>query len=193
MILYVVFLRALLYDLFVCIYCIWALYISFKCKQPLEEISKVKSCLFDIRRWMITNKLEINDSKTEFIVFRSPQLRCDLSGVLVNVGESHIMQYGEIIECHVWPVSQLWWSYYCYMVGDHLSLLSAQYLVHCLDTENVCHHITTLDHPPRKMKETLFTRHNQTVLPLLANMKKASLQSVSTHLICQHSNRQHGG
>ena len=40
------------------------LYISFKCKQPLESISKVNSCLSDIRRWMITNKLKINDSKT---------------------------------------------------------------------------------------------------------------------------------
>ena len=29
---------------------------------------KVNSCLSDIRRWMITNKLKINDSKTEFIV-----------------------------------------------------------------------------------------------------------------------------
>ena len=37
------------------------LYISFKCKQPLEAISKVNSCLSDIRRWMITNKLKIND------------------------------------------------------------------------------------------------------------------------------------
>ena len=27
------------------------LYISFKCKQPLEAISKVNSCLSDIRRW----------------------------------------------------------------------------------------------------------------------------------------------
>ena len=35
------------------------LYISFKCKQPLESISKVNSCLSDIRRWMITNKLKI--------------------------------------------------------------------------------------------------------------------------------------
>ena len=41
---------------------------------------------------MIINKLKINDSKTEFIVFRSPQLRCDLSGLSVNVGESQIMQ-----------------------------------------------------------------------------------------------------
>ena len=41
---------------------------------------------------MITNKLKISDSKTEFIVFRSPQLRCDLSSLSVNVGESQITQ-----------------------------------------------------------------------------------------------------
>ena len=68
------------------------LYVSFKCKQPLEAISKLNSCLADIRRWMITNKLKINYSKTEFIVFRSPQLKCDLSGLSVNVGESMIIQ-----------------------------------------------------------------------------------------------------
>ena len=39
---------------------------------------------------MITNKLKINDSKREFIVFRSPQLRCDLSDLSVNVRESQI-------------------------------------------------------------------------------------------------------
>ena len=41
---------------------------------------------------MITDKVKFNDSKTEFIVFRSPQLRCDLSGLSVNVGESQITQ-----------------------------------------------------------------------------------------------------
>ena len=67
------------------------------------------------------------------------------------------------------------------LVEDHLSLLSAQYLVHCLDTDNVCHHITMLDHPPSEMKETLlFTRHNQTVL---ANTQKASLQAVHTSFV----------
>ena len=69
------------------------------------------------------------------------------------------------------------------LVEDLLNLISAQYLVHCLDTENVCHHITTLDHPPKEMKETLFTRHNQTVVPLLANTKKASLQAVHTSFV----------
>ena len=57
------------------------------------------------------------------------------------------------------------------LVKDHLNLLSVQYMVHCLDTYKVCHHITTMDHPPREMKETLFTRHNQTVFPLRANTK----------------------
>ena len=66
------------------------------------------------------------------------------------------------------------------LVKDHQNLFSAQYLVHCLDTENVCHHITTMNHPPIEMKETLFTRHNQTVVLLLANTKKASFQSVHT-------------
>ena len=72
------------------------LYVSFKCKQPLEAISKLNSCLADIRRWMITNKLKMNDSKTEFIVFRSPQLKCDLSGLSVNVGESMITQSSKV-------------------------------------------------------------------------------------------------
>ena len=39
---------------------------------------------------MITNKLKINDSITDFIVFRSPQLRCDLSGLSVSIGENQI-------------------------------------------------------------------------------------------------------
>ena len=61
-------------------------------------------------------------------------------------------------------------------VEDQLNLLSAQYLVQCLDTENVCHHITKMDLPPREMKETIFTRH-QTVLPLLENNRKDTLHT----------------
>ena len=39
-------------------------------------------------------------------------------------------------------------------VEDHPNLPYAQYLVQCLDTENVCHHFTKMDLPPREMKET---------------------------------------
>ena len=59
---------------------------------------------------MITNKLKINDSKkTEFIVFRSPQLKCVLSGLSVNVGESMITQSSKVRDLGVIfrPISQL--------------------------------------------------------------------------------------
>ena len=46
----------------------------------------------------ITNKLKINYSKTEFIVIRSSQLKCDLSGLSVK---------GEIIGSHIQAISQL--------------------------------------------------------------------------------------
>ena len=62
----------------------------------MEAITKLNSCLADIMRCMITNKLKINDPKTEFIVFRSPHLKCDLSGLSVNVGKSMITQSSKV-------------------------------------------------------------------------------------------------
>ena len=62
-------------------------------------------------------------------------------------------------------------------VENHMNLLSVQYLVQCLDTENVCHHITKMDLPPREMKETISPRYYQTVLPLLANNRKDTLHT----------------
>ena len=43
--------------------------------------------------------------------------------------------------------------------------------------------VTAMNHPPREMKETLFTKHKQTVVPLLANTKKASFQAVHTSFV----------
>ena len=52
--------------------------ISFKCNNPLSSLPKLNNCISDIRVWMIKNKLKINDSKIEFIVFRSPQAKQSL-------------------------------------------------------------------------------------------------------------------
>ena len=49
-----------------------------------------------LRYHNIGYQLKINDSKTEFIVFRSPQLKCDLTGLSVNVGESMITQSSKV-------------------------------------------------------------------------------------------------
>ena len=72
------------------------LYISFKCITPLASLIKLNKCVSDIRVWMINNKLKINDSKTEFIVFRSPQAKQDWSGLSVIVGDSIIQQASKV-------------------------------------------------------------------------------------------------
>ena len=64
-------------------------------------------------------------------------------------------------------------------VREHSGLLSAQYLARCLEPGNVVHSITTRETPKRRLKETLFTRHRNTIEPMmLANNRKATLQAI---------------
>ena len=66
-------------------------------------------------------------------------------------------------------------------VKEHSALLSAQYLTRCLEPGNVCHPITTKATPERQIKETLYTRHRNTVEPMMVNNdRKAALQALHT-------------
>ena len=75
-------------------------------------------------------------------------------------------------------------------VSEHSDLLSAQYLVQCLDPDHVCHNITTMYPRPRQMKQTLNTKHLQSIQPLLADTKKESLQAVHTEAVNKARNSQ---
>ena len=69
-------------------------------------------------------------------------------------------------------------------VREHSELLSAQYLARCLEPGNVCHSITTMATPERQMKETLYTRHRNTVEPkVVKNDRKATLQALHTDAV----------
>ena len=66
-------------------------------------------------------------------------------------------------------------------VKERSELLSAQYLARCLEPGNVCHPISTRTTPERQMKETLYTRHRNTVEPMMVNnYRKATLQALHT-------------
>ena len=66
-------------------------------------------------------------------------------------------------------------------VKEHPELLSAQNLARCLEPGNVCHPITTRATPERQMKETLYTRHRNTVEPMMVkNDRKTTLQALHT-------------
>ena len=62
-------------------------------------------------------------------------------------------------------------------VREHSELLSAQYLARCLEPGNVCHPITTRATPERQMKETLYTRHRNTVEPMIVKKMIGKLHS----------------
>ena len=53
------------------------LYISFKPNQSDADIAihQLELCIEEIRSWMVSNYLKLNDQKTEFIVFGSKAQR----------------------------------------------------------------------------------------------------------------------
>ena len=64
-------------------------------------------------------------------------------------------------------------------VKDHSDMLSAQYLVNCLEENHVSHGITIQEQRP--MKETLHSRHHSTVLPRLGSSRMESHHNLHTH------------
>ena len=76
-------------------------------------------------------------------------------------------------------------------VREHSDILSAQYLARCLESDNVCHSITTRETPKRRMKETLFIRHHNTVEPMmLSDNRKATLQAIYANVVNKAANDQ---
>ena len=77
-------------------------------------------------------------------------------------------------------------------VEDHLNLLSAQYLVQCLDTEQCLspHHqdgSSTKGNEGDNLHQTL----SKCVITAIKQQERHT--PVTSHLICQYSNRQHEG
>ena len=68
------------------------LYLSFKPDEASsqEAILRMEHCISDMRSWMISNRLLINDSKTEFLIIGSRQQLSKVNISCVRVGDSLI-------------------------------------------------------------------------------------------------------
>jgi hypothetical protein len=76
-------------------------------------------------------------------------------------------------------------------VQDHLDMLSAQYLASSTQQEHPCHSVTTRPPPPRRMKETLATKHQNMVRPLLVqDNHKATIKAIHTVAVANTINKQ---
>ena len=75
--------------------------------------------------------------------------------------------------------------------NNHSDMLSAQYLVNCLEEDHVSHGITIQEPRPLPMKETLYSRHHSTVLPRLGSSRMKRHQNLNTHAVDSTPRKQH--
>lgn len=65
------------------------LYIALKPRDVLESLSSLEACIADIRQWMRSNFLKLNDSKTEFILL-GPKPKVRSLNVRLKIGDSEV-------------------------------------------------------------------------------------------------------
>ena len=68
------------------------LYLSFKPSLQNQEkaVEAMENCIRDLRAWMLTNKLKINDSKTEFMVIGSQRQVDKVNITSITVGDTEV-------------------------------------------------------------------------------------------------------
>ena len=130
-------------------------------------------CISDIRAWMIKNKLKINDSKTEFIIFRSPLLKQNLSGLSVSVGymqvspSSKVRDLGVVFDQYLTfhdHICGICKSSHFYLRGRNRNLLTfdaTAQLIHALITSRLDFCNSILYNLPNKQIERLQRIQNQ--------------------------------
>jgi hypothetical protein len=62
------------------------LYLCTDPKNPSSSLDQLRTAISDIRTWMITNKLKINDDKTEFLVITKPHLTSRMKDLKIKIG-----------------------------------------------------------------------------------------------------------
>ena len=66
------------------------LYVSFEPSKEAETLEKLERCIEDLRGWMNRNRLKLNDSKTEFIIFGTTSKLSSILTTSVRVGDENI-------------------------------------------------------------------------------------------------------
>jgi hypothetical protein len=72
------------------------LYIPFDPSKSSEAISQLESCIAEIREWMGSNFLKLNESKTEFIVIGSKQQLSLVQCKVIRLGNDEIKCVNEV-------------------------------------------------------------------------------------------------
>ena len=99
------------------------LYISFNADSRAEQsaaLSAMQNCIADIRKWMLQNRLRLNDDKTEFITIGTRQQLAKVNIDSMQVGESSIAPTSRVKNLGCWFDGQLKMDSICKTTFFHL-------------------------------------------------------------------------
>ena len=105
------------------------LYISFKPATMIEQSAAIKAmqdCITDIRKWMLADKLKLNDNKTEFIIIGTRQQLAKISVDSLCIGDDIIKPSSVVKNIGSWFDTQLKMDIYTSInaVNQHSSIYS---------------------------------------------------------------------
>ena len=86
------------------------LYVSFSADSSFEQsaaLEAMQSCIVDIRKWMLQDRLKLNDDKTEFIVIGTKQQLAKVNVDSLQVGESIVTAASKVRNLVCWFDDQL--------------------------------------------------------------------------------------
>ena len=86
------------------------LYISFNADSRAGRsaaLSAMQNCIADIRKWMLQDRLRLNDDKTEFIIIGTRQKLAKVNIYPMQVGESSIAPTSRVKNLGCWFDGQL--------------------------------------------------------------------------------------
>ena len=84
------------------------LYCAFELESFNQVFSSIRTCISDIRSWMIKNKLKINDDKTELLIITSPHSKF-ATDLQLSIGQ-----------CEITPTSKC--KSFGVMLDDHFDM-----------------------------------------------------------------------
>ena len=79
--------------------------LSFTCRSVIHQenaIREMENCIADVRAWMVSSKLKINDGKTELILFGSRQMLSKCNITSISVGKDIVKVVTSVRDLGVW-------------------------------------------------------------------------------------------
>ena len=163
------------------------LYISFK--PGLNEevaLNKLQHCIAEVRRWMASNWLKLNDDKTEFIILGTPSNLAKVATEAITVGDHritkchHVRNIGAMfdsamkMEVQVSKVSQTAWFhlYSISKIRQYLTKEQTQSAIHAYVTSRLDQNNSLLSGVPATLLRKLKKIQNAAAKVILQNKKR---------------------